>query len=171
MSIRFHPAEFLKKAAPESAIDRLVTGRLRVNRAALSMLSRSGLLSGSRLETIALRVMKTYREKYREGLDAGLSAPEALSDATNDNRLLIQRVQNAMVQEVSREIKAVYRGEFFVWLPSDAETPDPLHALNYGKRFQIGRGETPGDRPGCECGMRILVAESVIAPELRRMAA
>jgi hypothetical protein len=171
VSIRYHPAEFLARAAPERVIEKLVTERLTVSRAAVSMLTRSGLLSRSRLETIALRVAKTYREKLREGLAEGLSRPEALSDATNENRLLVQRVQNAMVREIARDIKATYRGEFFVWLPSDAVTPNPLHQLNYGRRFQIGRGEMPGDDYGCQCGMRILVAQTELFEEDAKIAA
>lgn len=62
--------------------------------------------------------------------------------------------------QVAGEIKDRYEGEFYIWLPSDAEEPDPEHQLNYGKKFQVGEGEMPGDRFGCRCGMEILVPET-----------
>ena len=68
-------------------------------------------------------------------------------------------MQNETVFQIGQEIKAEYEGEFYEWLPSDAEEPDPLHQLNYGQVFRIGDGEQPGDRYGCRCGMNILVPE------------
>jgi hypothetical protein len=75
----------------------------------------------------------------------------------------VARVQNAVVYEIAQDIKDQYRGEFYEWLPSDAETPDPIHQLNYGKKFQMGKGEMPGDRYGCRCGMNVLVSESTLS--------
>ncbi len=77
----------------------------------------------------------------------------------NDKKLLVNRVQNSMVKQIAVSIKEEYLGEFYIWLPSDAMEPDPEHQLKYGKRFQIGKGEMPGDRDGCKCGMDILVKE------------
>ena len=62
------------------------------------------------------------------------------ADILKDPKLLIQRVQNELVFQISNEIKGKYNGEFYEWLPSDASEPDPEHQLNYGKVFQIGSG-------------------------------
>jgi hypothetical protein len=87
----------------------------------------------------------------------GASKAEALDETLNDRKLLVNRVQNNIVFQIKEEIADAYAGEFYEWLPSDAETPDPIHQLNYGSTFQIGVDEMPGDRYGCRCGMNILV--------------
>lgn len=117
-------------------------------------------LSAKRLQEVALSVAKQYRNRYDDEIESGSSRSDARETATNDRKLLVNRVQNAAVQEIATEIKDQYDGEEYVWLPSDAEEPDPLHQLNYGKVFVIGDGEMPGDRYGCRCGMEILVEES-----------
>ncbi len=128
-----------------------------MNRAAVSTLARSGVLKKKTFERIALKVINGYKDNYAEEIAAGATVAEATDEALNGKKLMVQRVQNAVVHEISQEIKSVYRGEFYEWLPSDAETPDPIHALNYGMTFQFGKGEMPGDRYGCQCGMLILV--------------
>jgi hypothetical protein len=78
----------------------------------------------------------------------------------DDPKQLIQRVQNAVISQIATGIKETYRGEFYIWTPSDAFEPRPEHQLNYGGEFQIGVGEMPGDAIGCQCGMEILVDET-----------
>lgn len=160
MTIKYRPDDMLRKIAPKAKVDKLVSGRLTLNKAVLSQLADADFLSKKALERTALRTLKQYKARYQDEKDSGLSTSEALDEATNDNKLMINRVQNTVVNEVAKEIKDQYRGEYYTWLPSDAVTPDPLHSLNYGKRFQIGKGEMPGDRYGCRCGMAILVDET-----------
>lgn len=126
------------------------------------MLTKADFLEKNTMENVALKVLKTYKNRYREERDDGASKSEAFDDATNEKALMVNRVQNAVVFEVHNEIKDQYFGEFYEWLPSDAETPDPIHQLNYGETFQIGKGEMPGDRYGCRCGLNILVKENVL---------
>ena len=163
MAIKFEPREELKKIAPKKTIKRLVKKDLSVNRAAITMLANSDMISKKKLELIALKVIKSYKEKFRDLRKSGESETKSLEEAVNDRRLIVARVQNAIVHEMTSEIKTKYRGEYYEWLPSDAAEPDPEHQLNYGKTFQIGVGEMPGDRPGCRCGMRILVDETKLA--------
>lgn len=160
MAIRFLPSEFLKKAAPKKTVEKLVTQKLTLNRTAVTMLSKSGVLSKKKLETVALKVIKSYKKIYGDFRDEGLSKTASVEEALAGKKLMVQRVQNAVVFEVAEDVKREYRGEFYEWLPSDANEPDPLHQLNYGKIFQLGVGEAPGDRYGCKCGMNILVDES-----------
>jgi hypothetical protein len=162
MAIRFHPTEFLRKVAPKKKVERLVKGNLSLNKAVLSTLSESGL-NKKALEETALSVIKNYKKRYREERKDGASKAEALEEATNDKRLMVSRVQNEVVFQIHKGIRREYRGEFYEWLPSDAEVPDELHQLKYGGRFQIGKGEMPGDRYGCRCGMNILVDETRLA--------
>lgn len=162
MSIKFLPSEIAKRMMPKKAIEKAVTQKLSVNRTAIAALARSGVLSKKTLTSIALKVVKSYKKTLNEELDAGASLSEAKDLALNDKKLIVQRVQNASIQEISKEIQEKYAGEFARWLPSDAVTPDPLHQLNYGKTYRIGvgiNGEEPGDRWGCRCGLQILVNE------------
>ena len=104
----------------------------------------------------ALNVVKHYEKQVRKTGEN----PKAV---LGDKKLMVARVQNAIVQQVSKEIREAYRGEAYKWLPSDAAEPDPIHQLNYGKVFNVGEGEQPGDRFGCRCGMQILVKETKLA--------
>lgn len=160
MAIRYLPNEFLKKVAPKSKIEKLVSGKLTLNRTVLSMLSDADFLSKGTLEKVALKTIKEYKAMYQENKDEGIPADEAKDDAINNNKLLVNRVQNSVVNQIAVEIKDQYLGEFYKWLPSDASEPDPLHQLKYGKKFQIGKGEMPGDRYGCRCGLLIIVPET-----------
>jgi hypothetical protein len=163
MAIVFLPTQVLKKVAPTKTIEKLVTQKLTLNRTTVTMLAKSEVLSKKKLETIALKVIKSYKSTYGEFRDSGASVAEATAETLNGKRLMIQRVQNAVVHEIAEDLKETYHGEFYEWLPSDADEPDPLHQLNYGLKFQLGVGEAPGDRFGCKCGMRILVNESELS--------
>jgi hypothetical protein len=158
--IRYHPIDLLKKIAPARKVEKLVSGSLTPNKAALSFISDIDFLDEKAVVRVALKTIKQYKEKYEELKDDGASATEAKDEATNDNKLLVNRVQNTIVNQVAGEIKDEYSGEYYRWLPSDASEPDPLHQIKYGKKYQIGKGEMPGERWGCRCGMQILVKES-----------
>ncbi len=151
--IKYLPTEILRKLAPVKKIEKLISSRLTLNRAVLSTIADAEFLSKKTLERTALKVIKSYKERFKED-------PEIKDQVLEDKKLLCNRVQNEVLSEVADEIKDQYRGEFYKWLPSDAEEPDPLHQLNYGRKFQIGKGEMPGDRYGCRCGMSILVKEN-----------
>jgi hypothetical protein len=158
MPITYLPSELIKRMASKRLVSRLVTKDLTLNRAVLSQLARSGF-SKEEIESTALKVIKEYKDRFKDELSDGATKGEALDLALNDSKQMIQRVQNVIVFEVAKDIRRTYRGVFYEWLPSSANEPDPLHQLNYGKKFKIGVGEMPGERYGCQCGMRILVDE------------
>lgn len=160
MSIRYHPKRLLKRFAKKKAVEKLVSRDLTLNKAAVSTLAKTGILKKKTLETIAIKVIKGYRKRYGDERKAGASVAEAQETAIAGKDLMVHRVQSAAVHEISKEIKSQFRGEFYVWLPSEANEPDPLHQLNYGLTFQLGVGEQPGDRYGCLCGMEILVDQT-----------
>lgn len=151
--IKYSPTKLLKKIAPEKKIENLLTQNVTLKNSALSFVSDIDFLSAASIQRVALKTIKGYKERIR--LDSDLK-----DEIIDDPKQLIQRVQNEVVTQVAGEIKDNYGGEFYVWTPSDADEPDPEHQLNYGKTFQIGDGEMPGDRYGCRCGMDILVKES-----------
>ncbi len=153
MSITYLPSKLLNKIAPAKKIEKLLTQRLTLNKAALSFIDAIDFMSTKTIEKTALKTIKDYKERFKE-------EPEVKDDVLEDKSLLVNRVQNTIVNQVAGEIKDQYSGEYYKWLPSDADEPDPEHQLNYGETFQIGDGEMPGDRYGCRCGMQILVKES-----------
>lgn len=153
--LTYYPKDLLKKT-PKKTIKDLLTKRLTLNRVVLARLAATGIVSERTLAGVALNVINEYRNRVAYEIDEGLTRDEAVDEAIGDKAALVNRVENAIVYQVSQEIKEKYEGERYQWLPSDAETPDPEHQLNYGKIFIVGDGEMPGERWGCRCGMRIL---------------
>lgn len=150
MSIKYEPSKILRKIAPEKKIEKAVSSRLSLKKAALRFSAEFDFLDTKAIERVALKTIKGYKQRVKED-------PDLKAGLVDDPAQLVQRVQNEVVLQIGNEIKDQYAGEFYTWLPSDAEEPDPEHQLNYGKKFQIGDGEQPGDRIGCRCGMEILV--------------
>lgn len=140
MAIRYEPKRVLDRLKKRSRGPTVSAKRL-----ARDVIENTGALSKKSLDNLSLKVIKQYKEKYN------------LDSIEVSDKQAIQRVQNNAVFAISESIKENYSGEFYEWLPSDADEPDPEHQLNYGKIFQVGVGEMPGDRYGCKCGMNILV--------------
>lgn len=153
MSIFYDPKELLNKIAPQKKIKKLLKSNVSLKKTALAFVDSFSFIDKKAVSRVALKTIKSYEDR--------LAADDvAKSEILKDPKLLIQRVQNELVFQISNEIKGKYNGEFYEWLPSDASEPDPEHQLNYGKVFQIGSGEMPGDRIGCRCGMNILVDQT-----------
>lgn len=153
MAILYDPTKLLRKIAPVKKIENLLKGNVTLKKTALSFVDDIDFLDKKQISKVALKTIKGYQVR----IDAD---PDLKAEIVDDPAQLVQRVQNEVILQISDEIKTNYAGEFYVWLPSDAETPDPEHQLNYGKTFQVGDGEMPGDRYGCRCGMQILVPET-----------
>ena len=151
--IKYDPSKLLRKVAPDRKIEKALTGKLSLKKSALAFTSEFDFLDEKSIARVALKTIKGYKKRAK-------GDPDLKSELLDDPKQLIQRVQNEVVFQVATEIKDRYSGEFYVWLPSDADEPDPEHQLNYGKKFQVGVGEMPGDRYGCRCGMEILVDDT-----------
>ena len=150
--IRYEPSKIIRKIAPEKKIKNLVSKRGALKKTALSFVDGFDVFDKKRVSEVALKVLKGYKDR---DIDR-----DELKDILKDPRQLIQRVQNEIVLQVSESIKEKYAGEFYTWLPSSAEEADPEHQENYGRKFQIGDGEMPGERPGCQCGMEIITDDT-----------
>jgi hypothetical protein len=165
LAIVYQPKKILARMASKKNLENLVTENLTVNRAVLNSIATSGVVGKKQLEKIALNVLKDYRDRAADIQLEGATKTEAREEVLENKGLLVNRVQNAMVSGITTQVQDQYRGEFYVWLPSTAVHKDPLHVKKYGKRFQIGKGEMPGDRYGCMCGMKILVPETKLILE------
>ena len=155
MAIRYDPETLLRQIAPKTKLRKLLTKKLSVRKAALAFAKDIEFLSPKAIERVILKTIKEYKKRIK-------LEPSQKEKILKDPKLLIQRVQNSVIYEIQEEIKDKYRGEFFRWLPSDADEPDPQHQLRYGKTYQIGKDELPGERYGCRCGMQILVDEETL---------
>lgn len=156
--ITYSPRDMLKKIAPEKKIKKLLSRDLTLKRAALAFIDEIDFLNKEGILRVALKTVKSYKKRL-EGAEGEVTS-ELKSNIKKDPKLLLQRVKNEIVTQISGEIREKYRGERYEWLPSDAEEPDPEHQLKYGKIFVVGEGEMPNERFGCQCGMNILVNES-----------
>ena len=153
MTVIFNPSSLLKKVLPKSSEDLLTTDVRFKSRLRKSLL-KLDYVTAKDLNYTVNNTLKFYKKKMRRLKAEGDRSYKA--DALNDNKLLDARLSDLIVEKASEDIKENYKGSKYVWLPSDAKNPDPHHALNYGKTFTVGRGEQPGERYGCQCGMEIL---------------
>lgn len=165
MSIIYDPKKLIKKIAPDSKVEKLLSKKLTLKKAALSFIDDIDFIDKKNVADVAMKTIKAYKKRIKlERKDAGVADAADLKDEIlDDPKMLINRVQNEIITQVAEGIKDKYAGEFYEWLPSDADEPDPEHQLLYGQTFQVGDGEMPGDRYGCRCGMRILVDEEQLA--------
>lgn len=165
MSIKYDPKRMIGKLVPKAQIRRMLRGNVTLKKTALTYIDRADFIDRKDVNDVALKVINRYKERIAEASD-GLSKAEVReirSEIVDDPRLLIQRVQNEVSYQIKEKIKEKYKGKRAIWLPSDANEPDPEHQLNYGKEYEIGvgiNGEEPGDREGCLCGMEILTEET-----------
>ena len=161
--IYYDPKAMLKKIAPAAKVKKLLRDNVSLKKTALSFVDAVDFLDKSQVLDTALKVIRSYQlriaKEQAEAFDKA-AGDKIEADILKDPKLLIARVENEVVWQVSQAIKEEYNGETYEWLPSDAEVPDPEHQLNYGKVFTIGDGEMPGERYGCRCGMNILVKGS-----------
>lgn len=165
MTIRYQPKNLMKRMASKKNIKKLITKKLTPNKAVLNALDNSGIVGKKQLENIALKVLRDYKRRIKELRAEGLTKAQAIAELTKDPRLLVQRIQNETTNAITKQIQEQYHGEFYIWLPSTANVPDEEHMKNYGKRFQLGKGEDPGDRYGCQCGMEILTKDKRLVLE------
>ncbi len=154
--IIYDPKKLISQFAPKKKIEKLLSDSVSLKKTALSFVNDIEFIDRKTVSKVALKAIKEYKKRIK-------AEPDQRDVILNDPKLLVQRVQNAVIFEVHNEIKSQYKGESYVWLPSDAEEPDPEHQLKYGKTYQIGDGEMPGDRYGCRCGMQILVDDSTLS--------
>lgn len=158
MSFVYDPKKLLNKIASKQKVKALLNKSVTLKKTALSFIDAAadkdiGILDKSRVTDVALKTIRGYKERIKD--DKSIKA-----ELVRDPAFLINRVQNEVILQIAEGIKEKYEGDFYIWLPSDAEEPDPEHQLNYGKKFQIGDGEMPGDRFGCRCGMEILTKDN-----------
>lgn len=152
----FKPESFLKRIFPSGFWNRsLLNKDLDFKQTAKRAILKATSLSGREVDATVDKVIKLYEHK-RDLID-GTADVEKI---TNNGALLRQRLENLILYNEIQEQKEEHKGEYYRWLPSSAETPDPEHQLLYGKIFKVGEGDKDGNMPseryGCRCGMELL---------------
>lgn len=156
MTVIYNPSSLLDRLLPADSSD-LLTSELKFKQKFKKALLKQDFISGKDLNYTVNNTLRFYKHKIKRLKNEGDRSFK--KDALNNEKLLYTRLENLILESVHDDILENYEGEPFIWLPSSAENPDPEHALNYGKRYIIGKDEIPGDRWGCKCGMRILTKD------------
>jgi hypothetical protein len=160
VSLKYEPKKIIKRLKLKEAAEKLVTADLNLNRTVVKTIANAGVLPKKVAENVAIKVLKEYKKKYKAEKKTGATNTDAKAEAINGKKQMNARVQSAVLNFQTEVIRKAYRGEFYRWLPSSANEPDPEHMKNYGEIFQLGKGESPGQRYGCQCGMEILTDDT-----------
>lgn len=156
----FYPDKFKKKVLPKGFFnDNLLDKDFSLKKKAMQALILANINKKDLTKTV-LKVAKVYENKVDSLEDEGLPRTRATLLAKHGEKLLRQRIESLVVYSEIQRLKEDNEGEYYIWLPSGAEDPDPQHQLLYGKKFLVGEGDgdgnMPGERYGCQCGMEIL---------------
>lgn len=142
--------------------DNLLNNKLTLKKKAMQALILSTSATQKDISQTILKVTAIYQNKVDILLDEGLPKVDAKLLAKNGEKLLQQRIESLVVFSEVQKIKEENAGEYYRWLPSGADEPDPEHQLLYGQKFLVGDGDSggnmPGERYGCQCGMEILTS-------------
>lgn len=150
---RFYPETFLEKVMPGGiAKNGLLYDNLSIKKRYLRALYKVAGREGKALKETVLETIAYYAKR---------------EEKLGTQALLTQRIENFLVWNKVQEEKEAHAGQYYRWLPSDAQNPDPEHQLNYGKIFRVGDGhEMPGERYGCRCGIEWLDSGEAKAEKL-----
>ena len=156
MGTRFDPADWLARVLPKNfEKSGLLSENLSIKQKYLKALVRATSLSGKEITEEVYKMVDFYEKKEAELKAEGVRAYK--QEALNGQALLKQRIKNMLVYTEVQEQRKAHKGQWYRWLPSNATTPDPEHALLYGKIFREGTGDKnnnmPGERYGCQCGI------------------
>lgn len=162
MGDKFYPDRFLKQVMPKSFYTQgLVSKNFTLQKGAISAINRARLATGRAIDKTVYDVLLQYKAKYKDLIAAeDFGKAQAFEAAVGGENLLRQRIEQAVIFDKIQDLKAEHKGEYYRWMPSSAENPDPQHGLLYGKIFRVGEGDKegnmPGERYGCQCGIEWL---------------
>lgn len=165
VNLIFYPDKFKKKVLPKGFFKQnLLTKDFSLKKKAMQALILATPASEKQVQDTVIKVASFYMKKVDELRDEGLPKVKAELLAKGGEALLQQRIENLVVYSEIQRLKEENKGEFYRWLPSGADEPDPQHQLLYGETFVVGEGDEegnmPGERYGCQCGMEILKSEN-----------
>lgn len=156
----FRPDDFKKKVLPRGFLsENLLKNGMTLKKKAMQALIFANV-GEDQLQKTVLKVANLYENKVDNLLANGIPKTKANILAKNGEKLLRQRIESLVIYSEVQKIKKDNKGKYYEWLPSGADEPSPQHQLLYGKTFLMGEGDNegniPGERYGCDCGMKIL---------------
>lgn len=161
----FYPDKFKKKVLPKGFFDQdlLTKQNLTLKKKATQALILATNVAAKDLSATVAKVISVYEKKIDDLTDEGLPRARAALFAKGNEALLRQRIENLVVYSEVQRLKEENQGQYYKWLPSGADEPDPEHQLLYGGTFLVGEGDEegnmPGERYGCDCGIEILTTK------------
>jgi hypothetical protein len=160
----FYPKEFLRKALPKGFWKKdLLNNKFGIKRECLRAITTAKAINGRKIKASIYRTITEYESKYKSLIDEGLSKSKAYNEAVNEEVLVKQRIENAVLYDEVQELKEEHAGGSYRWLPSSSGKARPQHQLLYGKIFKVGCGDSNGNMPGedygCRCGLEFLGKE------------
>ena len=162
----FNPNNFLKLVFGKAFFKgKILTSDLDLKKLVMQSILKATTLSEREVDATVYKVVDNYEKKIKTLKKEGVRAYKA--EALNDEVLLKDRLENLVLWNEVQHLKEEHDGEFYRWLPSSAETPDPEHQLLYGKIFKVGEGDKEGNMPaeryGCKCGIEFLTSDEAKA--------
>jgi hypothetical protein len=166
----FNPNSYLKLVFGKDFFKgKILNSQLELKQLTLQSILKATNISKRDVDATVYKVADKYDEKMKRLKKEGVKAYK--SEALNDEVLLKNRLENLVLWNEIQNIKEEHDGEYYRWLPSSAEEPDPEHQLLYGKIFKVGEGDKDGNMPseryGCKCGLEILDEQAKVKLEER----
>jgi len=158
----FYPDKFKRKVLPKGFFedDLLTKDKFYLKKKAMQGLILATSATKKDITNTVSKVAAVYMSKVDQLREDGLPKAKAALLAKGNEALLRQRIENLVVYSEVQRLKEENQGEYYRWLPSGADEPDPEHQLLYGQIFLVGEGDGEGNMPaeryGCQCGMEIL---------------
>ena len=158
----FNPNNFLRLVFGKDFFKgKILNSDMELKQLVLQSILKATSLSKRKVNATVYKVVDNYEKKIKNLKKEGVRAYK--KEALNNEVLLKDRLENLVLWNEVQHLKEEHEGEFYRWLPSSAEEPDPEHQLLYGKIFKVGEGDKEGNMPaeryGCKCGMEILTSE------------
>lgn len=155
----FNPSQFAKTVFGKDFFSKkILDNELAIKQTELQAVLKATNISKREVEGTIGKVVNLYDRKMKMLKKEGIKSSRAM--AINNEVLLKNRLENLILWNEVQNLKQEHEGQFYRWLPSSAETPEPEHQLLYGKVFKVGEGDKDGNMPaeryGCKCGIQFL---------------
>lgn len=167
----FNPNNFLKLVFGRDFFKgKILNSEMEFKKTMLQSVIKATTLSEREVNASVYKVVDLYSKKIKELKAEGEKSYK--KKAINNEVLLKNRLENLVLYNEVKKLKKEHEGQYYRWIPSSAEEPDPEHQLLYGKIFKVGEGDKDGNMPteryGCRCGIEFLEDKKEVA-ELENM--
>lgn len=155
----YNPNKLLAEVFPKNFFSgKILTSGLELKKDIMQAVLKSSLMNEREVSSTVYKVVEVYNNKIEKLKKLGEKSYKKM--ALNGEKLMKNRLENAVLFNEITQLKNEHEGQFYRWLPSSAKEPEPEHQLLYGKIFKVGEGDKDGNMPteryGCRCGIEFL---------------